>query len=422
MTPVEYLLSLEHFGIKLGLANITLLLEKAGNPQQGLPCIHVAGTNGKGSTAAIIAAIARAAGYTTGRFTSPHLLSVHERFIIDGNPISSDELDAQIEWFRPIAEAMEAPPTFFEMNTAIALRWFRQRNVDLAIVEVGMGGRLDSTNVVTPLACVITTIDMDHTQYLGDTLEKIAAEKAGIIKRGIPVVIGETKPEPQKVLIDRAQQLNAPAAVIDRDFSFQISGPPFSQTIAYAGQDLTLPPTPLALAGAHQGHNAACALAAIEAVRLDFPNITPEAIAAGLADVRWPGRMEKVLDSPPVIIDVAHNPAGARALAAQIEPGITILAVSSDKDAAAIIDALAPVTTTFIFSQFAGARALPVDALHEAGKDYPYHKTASLKEAIELGLRLADHRTPLLITGSFYTAAEARQILIRDHGAPPLSF
>ncbi len=422
MTHLEYLLSLEHFGIKLGLHNITLLLERAGNPHHGLPCAHIGGTNGKGSTAAIVAAIARAAGYTVGRFTSPHLISVHERFIINATPISEEELNEQLAWFRPIAEAMETPPTFFEINTAIALRWFKQQKVDLAVIEVGMGGRLDSTNVITPVAAAITTIDMDHTQYLGDTLEKIAGEKAGIIKPGVPVIIGETKPGPRNVLLDRANELSAPVSLIDEDFRFELDGPPFEQTLAYRGRTLDIEPTALALAGHHQGHNAACALAIVEAIQKTFPAITKQAIVKGLAGVRWPGRLEKVIDIPPVIIDVAHNPAGAQAIASQLDRCITVLAVSSDKDAPAIIKALATITTTFIFTQFTGPRALPVDILAQIGENYPHHKTPSLEEAIELGLQLVDEKTPLLITGSFYTAGQARQILIQHHNVPPLTF
>ena len=204
MSPRDYLASLEFHGIKLGLENIQLLLRAAGNPQHAYPTLHVAGTNGKGSVVAFLASILRAAGYRVGRFTSPHLIDVTERFLVDDVPISNAALEENIEYFRTLSDGLPNPPTYFELCTAIAFRVFEQQKVDVAIIEVGMGGRYDSTNVVAPLVSVITNIAFDHQKYLGDTLAAIAAEKAGIIKPGVPVVTGERWPEAFDVIAERA--------------------------------------------------------------------------------------------------------------------------------------------------------------------------------------------------------------------------
>ena len=422
MTNRAYLLHLEQHGIKLGLDNIRCLLDAADAPERHYPIVHVAGTNGKGSVVAIVAAIARAARYRVGRFTSPHLIDVTERFLVNGTPMPDAALDEHIAFFRNVADGMDPPPTFFEMNTAIAFRRFEQSNVDLAVVEAGMGGRLDSTNVVKPLATAITNIALDHTRYLGDTLEQIAFEKAGIIKPGIPLVLTETASPARDVILDRAARLGSPIHELGRDFRFEIGGPPLEQRFSYESASLRLDSTPLGLAGAHQGANAAAAVALTELLMPVFPRIDAAVIVEGLRSVRWPCRLEKVLDEPPVIIDVAHNPAGARQVAQALARCVTLVAVSSDKDAAGIIEALSPITEDLILTQYSAPRSLKVEDLKAAAGRRPCHAVPSLTEAIELGLRLADASKPLLITGSIFTAGEARQYLIERHGAPPLLF
>ncbi len=420
--PLEYLADLEVHGIKLGLDNIRGLLDAAGNPHRTYPVVHVAGTNGKGSVVAFLDAMLRAAGYRVGRFTSPHLISVNERFTINGVPIDVDTLSALISWFRPVIAQMDAPPTFFELTTAVAFRWFAEQRVDVAVVEVGMGGRLDSTNVVEPLACAITNIALDHTQYLGNSLEAIAFEKAGIIKPGVPVVLGEMETIPCERILARAAELASPFAVCGRDFRYAVEGPSFAQMFRYESQRLSLPPTPLALAGRHQGMNAAVAVALAERLRTTFPKLEGQAISKGLASALWPCRLERVLDDPPVIMDVAHNPDGARVVAGAVERCIALLAVSSDKDAASIIAALAPVTDRFILSQFTGTRATPLERLCEAAKGYSYEAFPALEEAIARGMALATSHCPLLVTGSIFSAGEARAILVEHYGVRPLEF
>ncbi len=422
MTPREYLFHLERFGIKLGLDNIRCLLDGAGRPQEAFPAVHVAGTNGKGSVLAFLDAIARAAGYRVGRFTSPHLIDVTERFLIDGTPIANDELDVQIEYFRGIAETMPSPPTFFELTTAVAFRWFAQSGVDLALIETGMGGRLDSTNVLQPCATAITNIALDHTQFLGDTLAKIAFEKAGILKPNVPAVLGQISPEAAGVILARAADLGAPVSRLGHAFRFGLEGEPFDLAFQYQSDRLTVEARPLGLAGKHQGENASVASALAESLTPAFPRLTTRAIASGLEAVRWPCRLERVLETPPVILDVAHNPDGARQVAKAVPCCVALLAVSADKDAAGMIEALKPITTTFVATQYTGARALPAAQLGAMLGDTPHVCIPFLEEAIEHGLGLAGTACPLLITGSIFTAGEARRILTEHYGAAPLAF
>ena len=357
-----------------------------------------------------------------GRFTSPHLLDVTERFLVDGTPMPEAAIKEEIGFFRDVAEHMDPAPTFFEMNTAIAFRWFERCKVDFGIIEVGMGGRLDSTNVVDPIATAITNIGLDHMAYLGDTLEKSAFEKAGIIKPGVPLVLTEPASPAQDVILARAAQLHSPVYVLGIDFRFELTGPPFAQIFTYESAGLRLDAMPLSLAGVHQGSNAASAVALAERIMLTLPRIDAAAIRTGLSSARWPCRLEKVLDQPPVIIDVAHNPAGAKQIAKALNQCVTLLAVSSDKDASGIIEALSPATGVFILSQYSGRRSLPVADLRRAAGDHPYLAIPSLSEAIALGLGLASASTPLLITGSIFTAGEAREHLVDRCGARPMAF
>ncbi len=418
----EYLFSLTLHGVKLGLQNIRILLDAAGNPQDRYPTVHVAGTNGKGSVTAMVQAMLRAAGLRVGRFTSPHIMDLRERFQVGAVPISEEHLIEHIAYFRVLAERVNPPPTFFEMNTAIAFRHFEAARVDVAVIEVGMGGRLDSTNVITPAAAAITNIDLEHTQYLGDTLELIAAEKAGVVKPGVPLVVGETRPGPLAVILNRAAECAAPVSLLGRDFTYRLHGDPWRQRLDYCGTRLRFHDAPLGLAGVYQGENAAIAVALAEALQAQFPMLDEYAVREGLAAARWPCRMERVLENPPVIIDAAHNVAGARKLAESVGRCVIILAVASDKDARGMLAQLAPNTTGLILTAFSDKRALPLDALHELAADCPHECAPDLKTAIARGMAMASATSPLLIAGSIYTAGEARKILMDAYGAPPLLF
>jgi dihydrofolate synthase/folylpolyglutamate synthase len=424
LNPVEYLYSLELHGIKLGLENIRRLMDGAGHPEAQYTTVHVGGTNGKGSVVALLDAMLRAAGFRTGRFTSPHLISVRERFLVNRELIPAGDLDRHIEFFRDVAAREGIIPTFFELCTAIGFRHFAERRVDVGLIEVGMGGRFDSTNIIHPEAAVITNISLEHTKYLGDTLEKIAFEKAGIIKAGVPLILGESQDGPANVIFRRARELGAPVRQIGRDFKFSIEGSPQPQRFSYSGGGLELDRVPLGLAGPYQRFNAALAVTAALELRPACPALDAQAIEAGLAAARWPCRLERVLRSPEVIIDVAHNAAGAQELARALPgPCIIVLAVSSDKDVTSMIAALAPRAHRLILTQFDGPRALPVAALGERAHALVREEFDSLPRALERGIAEAtDTGLPLIITGSLFTAGQARRILIDEYGAAPIEF
>ena len=423
MNPLDYLFGLEFHGIKLGLDNITALLKSTGNPQNSYPTVHVGGTNGKGSTVAFLDHILREAGYRVGRFTSPHLISLNERFMVNGIPIDDSGLEGLIEVFRGRMDDLDLSPTFFEMNTAIAFQYFVDQEVDIALIEVGLGGRFDSTNVITPELSIVTNIDLEHTQFLGDTRAAIAFEKAGIIKEGIPVVFGNLNDEAAPVLRDAALQRNARILELSRDFDFAIKST--DSLLNYNGPIWQIDDIQLPLVGQHQAENASVALAAAELLSTRFTRLTPDCAETGLSSAHWPCRMEKVLESPEVIIDVAHNPAGVRTLINTIDHDVVLLlSVAADKEAASMISILSERAKHIVLTQFDNSRA--TDASDLAGH-VPAHIPSTIEPdfnaAIDAGIRLArDTGTPLLITGSLFTAGQARAYLTEQYGAPAMRF
>lgn len=343
MTPRERLFALEQHGIKLGLDNITTLVHALDRPDRDFPSIHIAGTNGKGSVSAMVERGLRAAGYRTGRYTSPHLFAIEERVAVDGEPIDSTRFDdAAAEVLSVIdgllrSDALPQMPTFFEATTAIAFLLFRRAGVSAAIIEVGLGGRFDATNVIAPRLTAITSIDFDHERYLGRTLREIAFEKAGIIKPGVPVVVGAMAEDPRRVIEDAARISGAPL----------IDALPSERGTA----------VPLALPGLHQAANAAVAVAllrcwsAAEQNHDDAIPVDRSAIVAALTDVDWPARLEwlRLPSGGTLLLDAAHNPAGARALAhyvlAHWAPMPLIFGVMRDKEIEAMLRELAPAVT-----------------------------------------------------------------------------
>ena len=291
-SPLDWLFGLEFHGIKLGLDNIRALMRAAGDPHLCYPTVHVAGTNGKGSVVAFLDAMFQAAGYRTGRFTSPHLIDFRERVLVDRVPISLENLDVQINFFREAAASWDHSPTFFEINTAIAFRHFAEVTVDVALVEVGMGGRFDATNVVQPRATAITPVGLEHTQYLGDTLGAIAFEKAGIIKPGVPVVVGEQHEEALEVILERADDCDAPVYLTGRDFDYRIESKSQTPQLCYGGEQHAFGPVPLGLPGRYQGANAAvaCALAEVLPPPLSQATGGRGRGRAGLGAVAMPAR------------------------------------------------------------------------------------------------------------------------------------
>jgi dihydrofolate synthase/folylpolyglutamate synthase len=348
--PCAILAARERFGIKPGLESIRAVLAELGNPERDVAAIHIAGTNGKGSVAAMCESVLRCAGYPVGRYTSPHLVSVNERFLVHGEPATDAALERAMQEVEPAVGKVEKRDgielTYFEYLTALAFVLFRNEGVRLAVIETGLGGRLDATNVVQPVVSVITRIGLDHCEWLGDTLEKIAAEKAGIIKPGRPVVCGAMPDDARAVIRGRADIfIDAQDAV-----SISASKPALDgQTLKIETQTMTLPPLRLPLAGAFQTENAATAVAALEAVAQCGLPIPGDAFVRGLESVRWPGRFQLAVTEPPVIIDGAHNPDGARALvqalkACRIKGNVGLVAgFCGDKDSDAFLRTLAPI-------------------------------------------------------------------------------
>ncbi|HEX5215676.1 MAG TPA: Mur ligase family protein, partial [Vicinamibacterales bacterium] len=318
MTARDYLISLELFGIKLGLEQIRGLVAALDHPDRAFPSLIVAGTNGKGSTAAMIERGLRAAGYRTGRYTSPHLVDIEERFCVDGRPISGATFDRLAARVREAAATLPAPPSFFEATTALALDLFREARVDVAVLEVGLGGRLDATNVVTPIAGAITSIDFDHEQYLGHTLAAIAAEKAGVIKSDMLIAVADNVAEVDDVIAAAARAHHAELVrATDVVVEHATLGPDGRMTATLTTAQRRHDGVTLALRGRHQLANATTAAALLDALdargRLRVP---AAAVRTGLADAVWPARLELLQTAAgPILIDGAHNPAGAAKLA-----------------------------------------------------------------------------------------------------------
>ncbi len=377
MHPLEYLFGLEFHGHKLGLDNIRVITEALGRPQDACPSVVVAGTNGKGSVCAMVSAALRAAGYRTGCYTSPHLVRVEERFAIDGAPVAAAELEAVVEDLRALCGrlqadgSLQATPTFFEVATAAAFEIFRRRRVEVAVLEVGMGGRLDATSVATPLAGAITNIALDHQQYLGDTLEAIAREKAGIAKPGMRIVCGERAAGPRRVIeavcagrgarvVDAAAGAAVDASTADGTTMVTIRTP----AGAYG------PLTP-GLAGRHQWQNALVAVRLLEELAAAGLGVPARAIACGVRDARWPGRLDwrRLPGGRRVLLDAAHNEAGAAALAAYLREAVAggcqplVFGAMRDKDRGAMLRHLLPCASRVVLTAPPTPRAADPDAI-----------------------------------------------------------
>ncbi|MDH5202014.1 MAG: bifunctional folylpolyglutamate synthase/dihydrofolate synthase, partial [Nitrospirota bacterium] len=362
---IYYLYSLQKYGIKFGLDNIARLLSSLGNPHTSFPSIHIAGTNGKGSTSAIIASVLKSAGLKVGLFTSPHLVSFTERIRINGEEITETEVIALTDEVREIvARSGDFSPTFFEVVTAIALKYFKRKKIDIAVVEVGMGGRLDATNIITPAVSVITNISYDHMKFLGNTLKEIATEKTGIIKDRVPVVISSQAPEVLEIIESKAKEKNAEACLYGRDFSSVLKREDLSGIyFDYKSRDtFTIDDLYLPLVGEHQLQNVSVAIKTVELLSkkistlFSFP--VSHFIRDGLSSVRWLGRLEIIKENPTILIDGAHNPAAAEALSDALKKiflrkykkVILVLGIMGDKDIKGIIRPLLPLASKIILT------------------------------------------------------------------------
>jgi dihydrofolate synthase/folylpolyglutamate synthase len=409
---IDFLFALERFGMKFGLANMATLCRALGHPEAAFPSIIVAGTNGKGSVTAMVDTALRAAGHRSARYTSPHLQRIEERFVIDGREVSSDALEAVASRVRDVVERLvaagdlEALPTFFECATAIAFELFRETRVDVAVLEVGLGGRLDATNIVTPIAAAIVSIDFDHQAQLGDTLTSIAFEKAGVIKPGIPVVCGAMPAEALDVIA---------RVCTERDAILIVAGEDASLAARVAA-------LPMALDGAHQRANAAVAVGLLEAVNgLASPRIAvgPDAIEAGLATTAWPGRLEHVQwGRCRILLDAAHNPAGARALASYLETfapeGVTLVfGAMKDKAIAEMLTQLAATARDVICTTAPTPRAQSADELARIAREAGLHAEA-VADPFEALARACSRERPVVVAGSIFLIGPVRGHLARD--------
>jgi len=382
---LAWLYSLQRFGIKLGLENIRRLIAEMDVDLGGARVIHVAGTNGKGSVCAMIDSICRAQKYRTGLFISPHLVTFRERIRIDGEMISENEVAAGLTSIRKLVADWEPHPTFFEIATALALKHFIEAKIDIVILETGLGGRLDATNAVQSNVAVITPIALDHEKWLGDSLEKIANEKTGIIKAQTPVVSAPQLPEADKAIRGRATECEAPLEFVEQVYD----------------------KSPIALRGEHQKLNAAIAIAAIRAANVE---IDEAAVTRGLATVEWPGRFQ--CWDKRTVIDGAHNPAAARILTQtwrQIfgdERATLILAILSDKDLHGICEALAPIADLVLLPNIRSERAADPTELSKILVDLGRKAEIFSSFADAFG-KAREQRDPILITGSLHFAGEA---------------
>lgn len=412
---VRYLYALGNelkVGAKWGLERMQTLLEALGNPERGQRFVHVAGTNGKGSTSAMIASILRRTGLRTGLYTSPHLIEPTERIQIGGTAVTTEQFAESFEVIHECAERLigegrvDAHPSYFETVTAMTLILFRGR-CDIAVMEVGLGGRLDATNVITPELCVITPIAYDHEAFLGNTLESIAAEKAGILKPGVPVIIAKQLPAADTVVTQRAQELGCRMIRTSDARLEAVEANPYGSKFVLDGIAYKC-----ALPGRHQMENAIAAILACRAL-----GVREADIQARLKETRWPGRMEYICRNPDFVLDGAHNPAGAAALAAYIgefcsgRPMWLVYGAMRDKAIEEVTSQLFPLAERLILTAPNFPRALRPEAILEVTTHPNATATQTIQEAIDVA-RAAPEQAVVFFTGSLFVVGEARALLL----------
>jgi dihydrofolate synthase / folylpolyglutamate synthase len=433
---LEWIHGLGRFGIRPGLGRVAALLEKLGNPHHRVRFVHVGGTNGKGSTAVMIASMLRAAGYRIGLYTSPYLLSFTNRMAVNGSDIDSGDLVELVDRIRPLVEEISSDDslgemTEFEVVTALALTYFAKKEVDLVVLEVGLGGRLDATNVITPLFSIITNISLEHTDVLGNTVEEIAFEKAGIIKQGKPLI---TAAEDQKVLAvlkSRCAELGSPfysVYPLQEDSADAGNNRPSAslseiteegQFFSYRGFAMQFERLFVPLRGLYQLSNAATALAAVELLAEEGFPVTEDALRSGLAATVWPGRLELLSSRPLLIMDGAHNPAAIEKLSAALPAYFTyrrlvlVIGMLADKDTEAMLKYILPLADTVIFTRPLLPRAadpgtIAAFAVSQLNFKKDHEVIYDHGEALDRALDLAGPDDAVLVTGSLYTVSDIR--------------
>ena len=415
---LDYLYGLEHFGISLGLENINELCSDCGNPQDRLPIVHVAGSNGKGSSIAILRKLLRQHGLSVGVYSSPHLRHFSERIIINETPISEAEIVALTRKLRPVVEKIPRIVTFFDFTTCMALLYFARQAPDIVLLETGLGGRLDATNVARkPLLTVVTNIALEHEEYLGSTLLAVAAEKAGILKPGVPLVSGVKQEKLRDFFAEKQREMAAACDFLGRDFRIRRHR---DGSFSYYGSEYRFNDLRLAMSGRHQQDNAALALRALESLSHEgLFEIEAELVAEALAEVRWPGRLQKVGVKPDIYLDGAHNPHGIRALEPELRRLaadrrlILILGVMKDKRIKEMTARLAPLADEVIVTQAPLDRACSPERLAEEVKNHCPNVTitTSVAEALALARSRAKADDLIFLTGSLYCVGEAFNVL-----------
>ncbi len=424
---VNYLYSLQKHGIKLGLSNTIKLMAILGGPHKSFHSIHVAGTNGKGSTATAISSILIENGLKVGLFTSPHLVSFTERIRINNRSITESEVIDLASGIRRSIGSSDLSPTFFEFVTSMAFHYFASEKVDWAVVETGMGGRLDATNVIDPEVAVITNISCDHCEFLGNNISDITYEKAGIIKTGVPVITASVIPSVIKQLTETANSRDAEIHIYNKDYKGSLlSMDDRHITLDYSGyenyKDLTAP-----LSGNYQLYNLSTAIRACEILRLKGFQISDASIKRGLQNIRIEGRLEWASHEPPIILDSAHNPGAAEALAVSIKnlfsdkKIILVAGILDDKDIQGILNPLVQVSETVILTRSKHERAASPEKLEKIlstiqRSDANRHQvsissTDTVKEALDHAKSLCGKDNVILVTGSFYTTGEVKEVL-----------
>jgi dihydrofolate synthase / folylpolyglutamate synthase len=425
-SAVDYLYRLQRHGIKLGLETMTALMVRLGTPQTRYRTLHIAGTNGKGSTAAMAAAVLQAAGYRVGLYTSPHLVEFRERIRVNGEMIAESQVAQLTEQLQTLCEP-DLSPTFFEYTTAMAFQHFADSGVDVAVLEVGLGGRFDATNVVMPMACAVTTISLDHQEHLGTTLSSIAFEKAGIIKLRVPVVLGRLEDDAWRTIEQVARERQAPVFRLNEEFRTEGEGP---QQFFYRGLGMQYDGLICALEGRHQLDNAACALALLGAAASEGIAVTAEAVRTGLRVVNWAGRLEVVDRCPTILLDGAHNPAAATVLADYLarsdrshpsRPVVLVLGMMSDKDHRGFVEPLSGLVDEVVLTQAdlpRSATAHELRASLDGLLPHPY-VVPSLSDAMALARQLAIPDGLVCVTGSLMVVGECKA-WFRGCGLSPL--
>ncbi len=409
---LAYISGVEFFGSKPGLSRIRELLEKLGNPQKGMRFVHIAGTNGKGSCAAMTASVLKAAGCKTGLYTSPYLYRFNERMQIDGKEIPDETLAEIVTRVKPVAEAMEDHPTEFELMTAVAFLWYRQEACDVVVLEVGLGGRFDATNIIdAPVAAVIMNIGLDHTAVLGDTVEQIAFEKAGILKPGTEAVLFQQSESVTRVVRERCEELGVPLHIADFSEIRSEFDSLYGQSFTYRGEAYALP-----LLGAHQLKNAAVVLELAEVLRRRGFKIEQNALEHGLYAVHWPGRFELLSEEPLFVVDGGHNPQCAQTVAENLlhyfpdKRRILLLGILRDKDYAGLTEILDPAADEYICITPESPRALPAEELAVFLRRYekPVSVCESIRDGVSRALDRSDDNSVVCAVGSLYSVGEIR--------------